>query len=38
MKDTRAKVVRDNNIEIGPSCEIDLAKSTGEFRQAGGSQ
>ncbi|MFD2368500.1 polymer-forming cytoskeletal protein [Brevibacillus sp. GCM10020057] len=35
---TRAKVVRGNNIEIGPGCEIDLVEYTGEFRQAGDSQ
>lgn len=30
---TRAKVVRGNNIEIGPGCEIDLVEYTGEFRK-----
>ncbi|WNC14593.1 polymer-forming cytoskeletal protein [Brevibacillus brevis] len=35
---TRAKVVRGNNIAIGPGCEIDLVEYTGEYRQDNGAQ
>jgi cytoskeletal protein CcmA (bactofilin family) len=33
LEDTKAKVVRVNNIELGPGCEIELVEYKNEFKQ-----
>lgn len=33
LEDTKAHVVRGNNVRIGPGCEIDLVEYQGEFHQ-----
>jgi cytoskeletal protein CcmA (bactofilin family) len=36
LENTRAKVVRGANVEIGPSCEIDLVEYTGTLTGSAG--
>ncbi len=36
LEDTKAKVVRGNNVNIGPGCEIDLVEYKNEFQLAKG--
>lgn len=38
LENTRAKVVRGNNVEIGPGCEIDLVEYKGQFRRDNSAQ